>query len=502
MTGTIRVALLSAAVAALGFVGQAEAKTRVVVGTTAYFTPNPYAESTASGYTNGCQSYGCLGYYDFKKGELVPMLAESWESVDPVTWVFKLRKDVKWQNGDPVTAADVIHSHWRRMNDPETKQVANGKDIKSIEAIDDHTIKVTTNEPLATFLFLFFDRLTITNKKIYDQYGPDVADREHPVGFGPYQIAALSTGQRLVMEKVPDSVFAVPGSPDELIFQVMKEPEQRITALLNGEIQIALYVPPHMVDRINASPNAKVALGNGVEINLLPMNPTIKPWDNKLLRQAVAYAIDKDTIVDVVLGGLADKLDGPVGPGQYAYDPDLQPKYNFDPEKAKQLVKDAGFPDGVDVDFYTTTNRYTNDKSTSEAIVQMLRDVGINATLQTPEWAKLSEDVEAGKVPFYYYGRGSVIDPSPMLSQYFETGITKRVMYSNPKLDALLQKERTIFDPEARKSALNDAMSLVNEEVPAVFLWRMKLISGISKNIDFVPEGSAGVRGNDIVVKQ
>ena len=266
MLSILKAGLIAAAVAALGFTAQAEAKTRVVVGTTAYFTPNPYAESTASGYVNGCQTYGCLGYYDFKKGALVPMLAESWESVDPTTWVFKLRKDVKWQNGDPVTSADVIHSHWRQMNDPETTQVANGKDIESIEAIDDHTIRVKTKQPVAAFLFLFFDRLIITNKKIYDQYGAKVADKEHPVGFGPYSIASLSTGQRLVMQKVPDSVFTVPNSPDELIFQVMKEPEQRITALINGEIQIALYVPPHMVDRVNASSTAKVALGNNVEV--------------------------------------------------------------------------------------------------------------------------------------------------------------------------------------------------------------------------------------------
>ena len=149
----------------------------------------------------------------------------------------------------------------------------------------------------------------------------------------------------------------------------------------------------------------------------------------------------------------------------------------------------------------TTTNRYTNDKATSQAITQMLKDVGINATLKTPEWAKMSDDVEAGKVPMYYFGRGSVIDPSPMLSQYFETGVTKRVMYSNPTLDAMLHKERTIFDQQIRIKALDDAMSFVNQEVPAVFLWRMKLISGISKKIDYVPEGSAGVRGNDITVK-
>jgi peptide/nickel transport system substrate-binding protein len=387
------------------------------------------------------------------------------------------------------------------MNDPQSKQKANGKDIKTIEAVDDHTLKITTEEPIATLLFLVFDRLIVTNKKVHDQYGPEVADREHPVGFGPYRIVQVNTGQRLVLEKVPDNVFAAKESPDELIFQIMKEPEQRVTALLNGEIQIAQYIPPHMVDRIKGSQRARVSVGPGIEVNFLAMNPAFKPWDNKLLRQAVAYAIDRDTLVDVILGGLADRLDGPIGEGQYAYDPNLKPRYDYNPEKAKQLLKQAGFANGLTVDFYSTMNRYTNDKQTAEAMVAMLRAVGINAQLKTPEWAKLSADITNGKIPFYYYGRGSIVDPSIMMSQYFETGVTNRLKYSNPELDALLVKERATFDPEQRIALLRQAMSKINEEAPAVFLWRMKLIYGISNTIEYAPEASAGVFGNDIKVK-
>jgi len=478
----------------------ASAKTRVVVGVTAVLYVNPYTQSDALGYSNGCQSYGCLGFYDHRKGDLVPMLAERWETPDPTTWIFHLRHDVKWQNGEQVTAADVIHSHWRQMNDPQSHQQANGKDVKSMVALDDYTLKMTTETPIATFLFLMFDRLIITNKKLYEQYGVD-ADRRHPVGFGPYKIIGLTSGQRVVMEKDPNSVFAVKDSPDELIFQQMKEAEQRVTALLNGEIQIAQYVPPHMVARINSSKTAHVSVGPGIENNFLAMNMTMKPWDNKLLRQAVSYAIDRETIVDTILGGLADVLDGPVGEGQYAYDPEMKPKIIYDPEKAKALVKQAGYPNGVSVDYLTTVDRYTNDKQTSAAIVAMLRAVGINAQLKTPDWAKLNEDMSQGKAPFYYFGRGTIIDPSLFLSQYFETGVTDRLKYSNANLDALLRKERATLEAPERKKVLSQAMSLINEEAPAVFLWRMKLINGISNTIDFAPVGVPAVRGNDIKMK-
>jgi peptide/nickel transport system substrate-binding protein len=216
----------------------------------------------------------------------------------------------------------------------------------------------------------------------------------------------------------------------------------------------------------------------------------------------VAYAIDRDTLVDVVMNGLADKLDGPVGKGQYAWDPDTKPRFTYDPAKARELVKQAGFPNGVTVEFNTTVNRYTNDKQTSEAIVAMLKQVGITAQMKTPEWSRLSADINVGKIAFYYYGRGSVDDPSPMLSQYFETGVTERLGYSNPELDKMLVEERATFDPEKRKALLRKAMALVTDDAPAHFLWRMKLIYGLSSAIDFEPDGSAGIYGPDIKMKR
>jgi peptide/nickel transport system substrate-binding protein len=232
----------------------------------------------------------------------------------------------------------------------------------------------------------------------------------------------------------------------------------------------------------------------------LAMSPKFKPWDNKLLRQAVAYAIDRDTIIATLLKGEATRLDGPIGLGQYGYHPNLKPRYEYSPEKARQLVKQAGFADGVDVDFYTPVGRYTLDKQISEAIVPMLHAIGIRAKLQTPEWATLWANVQAGKVPFYYMGRGSVVDPSVALSQYFETGGSPRIGYSNPKLDELLGLERRTFDPAKRKKALSDAMSLITDEAPAHFLWRHQLLYGIAKNVDFKPTPSGRMFGEAIKV--
>ena len=180
----------------------------------------------------------------------------------------------------------------------------------------------------------------------------------------------------------------------------------------------------------------------------LAMMPKRKPWDSKELRQAVAYAIDREAIIKAVLQGQARVLHGPFGPGQYAYDPNLEPKYSYNPEKARALVKQAGYPDGVDVELFTPVGRYINDKQVSEAMVAMLRAVGIRATLKTPEWPTLWTDVQKGRVPFYYMGRGLMISGGPAISQYFETDESPRIGYSNSAVDDLLRQSRAAFDKD------------------------------------------------------
>src|SRR5262249_60980563 len=140
---------------------------------------------------------------------------------------------------------------------------------------------------------------------------------------------------------------------------------------------------------------------------------------------------------------------------------ELQPRYPYDREKAKQYVARAGFPNGLDVELYTPVGRYTQDKQVSEAMAQMLTAVGIRTTLMTPEWATLWANVQDGKVPFYYMGRGGLLDPGPALSQYFETGASPRIGYSNPALDALFARERSAFDPAERKKLLSEVMSMI-----------------------------------------
>jgi peptide/nickel transport system substrate-binding protein len=283
----------------------------------------------------------------------------------------------------------------------------------------------------------------------------------------------------------------------------MREPEQRVTALLNNEVQIAQFIPPHLADRISQAPNANLVPAGSVEIMFLAMSPKYKPWDNLKLRQAVCYAIDRDSIIKNVLKGQADRLDGPIGPGQYGYDAEYAKKnllIPYDPAKAKELVKASGY-NNEPVFLDTPVGRYINDKEVTEAMIPMLNAVGINAKLRTPEWATLWADVQRGKTPFYYLGRGSVVDPSVALSQYFETNGSPRIGISDPNIDKTLAAERVSFNPAERKRALNAAFKAIEDAAPACFMWRHHMLYGETKNVEHAPTPSGRIFGVEITVK-
>jgi len=484
----------------------ANAQTRITVGVTETIeTHNPYGDSVSLLYGIWSEVTGPFCTYNYAKGDFEGRLAEKWKVENPTTWVFSLSKNYKFNDGTTVTADDVVHSLMTRViGDPQSKQKASvAPSVVKAEAPDKFTVKITTDKPTAPLLSFLCDRFIVTSKAAFDKYGRDAADKEHMMGGGPYQLKELIPGQRLVIAKRPDHPDAKknPRAPDEVVYRIMREPEQRVTALLNDEVQIAQFIPPHMRQRVEKSKNLKIAPVDSVEIMFLAMQPK-PPFDKKEVRQAVCHAINRDQIIATLLEGSASRLDGPLGPGQYGYDPNLKPKMNFDPEKSKKLLAQAGFPNGVDIELQTPVGRYTLDKQLTEAMIPMLNAAGFRARLLTPEWATLWASVQKGTIPFYYMGRGSVQDPSAALHQYFHTGETPRIGYSNPKLDELLDKEQQEFDPKKRRQHLSQAMSILTDDAPACFMWRHKLLWGLSNRVEYKPLPDARIYAIEMAVRR
>ncbi len=445
-------------------------------------TLNPYAQSTTQIYPTWKHVIEPLEEWSWSKKRIVPILAESWSNPDKNTWLFKLKKGIKFHDGSEFTSADVVHSFTRILKDPDSKQASSIAHLDGIEAVDPYTVRLHTKAPDAALLFRLAQRF-ITNKAAYDRLGAAAADKL-ALGTGPYKLKDWVRGQWFVLEKNPAYNHSDhKPTVDEIVFRNIPEAEVAITSLLNGEVDVISNVPPESASRVTG--RARIETTRTINIMFLGMHASVPQFKNKLVRQAVNYAIDREALTRSVLKGKAYPMNAPVGPDQYGYSPEIGPKYNYDPGKAKQLLAQAGYPNGFDVDFLVPLGQYNKVKDVSEAIAAMLKAVGIHAKLHMQDQDTGFAAIRDGKVGMYIFGRGSVIDPSEYLDQYFRTAVTKRLGFSSPKVDAALDAEQASFNPAQRVKLLQRAMSLLMDEAPVAWLYQYQGLQGVSNRFDF-----------------
>jgi peptide/nickel transport system substrate-binding protein len=482
--------LAAALVAALPTTASAQQKPKVmtITATEPMTTDNPYGESSSPVYSLWCHTYGCLGRYDYTKNKLVGILAEKWEAIDPLTWRFTLRKGLKRHDGGPgPTSADVVHTLKRIRTDPESVHSSFVAMVSEIVPVDDYTFDIKTKAPAVNLVMALFDRFIITAADLYAEHGRE-ADKKYAFGWGPYRLEEYQADRRVVMRKNPDWT-EVDGSdnrnaPDVVIFQQMREPEQRVTALLNGEVQVARLIPPQLVRRLENRSDVKVLKTGSIEVMFVAFNNTMAPWTDVRLRKAVAYAINRPLIVERLLGGYAQVQDGLIGPNQLCYSGPPEHPNSYDPPKAKALLAEAGYRDGgPEIDFYTAVGRYISDRQVAEAVAQMLRQVGFKVKLHTPEYANFWADVRRGKTPMYYMGRGTIFDASDATGQLYGTGGSPRVQYSNLKLDELLAAQYKESDPQKRCQLWRGINQILVDDVPTHFMWTHQLVTGVRTNV-------------------
>lgn len=475
----------AAAIAAATCATAQEEKLLMVTSTFPMTSPTPYAESNAQMYSVWCQTYGCLGRYNYSEKEYQGILVDEWEVVNPTTWRFHLREDLVRHDGGPgPTTADVLHSYNRVLNDPSSIQKNIFSEVETIRAVDDHTFEIVTKQPLASLLSYIFDRFIITSAELAEAH--ENPDQAAPHGWGPYKLKSYMLDQEIALEKNDAFPGIADAAPDTVVYRQLQEAEQRVTALMNGEVQIARLIPPQLVSRLDGHESIKLVESPSIEQMFIAFNPKFEPWTDVRVRQAAAHAIDKDLIIERFLTGLADRLDGPLGEQQICYTGPLDFIIDYDPDEARRLLAEAGYENGgPKVEFMTASGRYISDRQVSEIVTQMLTEVGFEVDLQVPEYANLTAAMRNGELPMYYLGRGLFLDPSEPLSQYLESGVTERIGYANPELDALLQKERQTLDPEERCKVVRQAAELIAEEVPMFFMWSHRLVHGVQKGIEW-----------------
>ncbi|HEV8532803.1 MAG TPA: ABC transporter substrate-binding protein [Methylomirabilota bacterium] len=429
--------------------------------------------------------------------QVVPGLAESWTiSKDGLQYTFKLRRGITFHDGTPLNAEAVKFSIERQIN-PNHPAYKLGKypfanfffgNVKAVEVLSEERVAFLLNEPRASFLaILTAGAASIVSPTAVMKWGPDYPT--HPVGTGPFRFASWDRGQRVVLEKNP-AYWKYPVKVERVIYRPIVEDQARLTELLTGTLDVIVGVPADFVGQLEQ--NAKITLLKqvGAHVWYLGMNNQRKPFDDKRVRQALNYAVNKEAIVKDVLKGTGASSRGPVLPGTWGADPALK-AYPYDPERAKKLLAEAGYPSG-----FSTTLWVPESGSGMQAPVAMstvmqsnLKAVGVNVTLQTMEWgAYLAKLRTKEQELFALSWMAGTEDPDmvmyPLLhsSQWTPVG-PNRALYKNPRFDALLQQARLTTDQAKRTQLYREAQRILVDDAPWVFVDHEIQIAALSKRV-------------------
>ena len=459
---------------------------------------HPYNHSSSPIYGNWQHVIEPLVELDYDKQEYVGILAESWD-YQGNQWAFKLRKGVKFHNGAPLTSKDVAFSV-ERMRDAKSGslQAANFKDVAEVQTPDDQTVIFVLKKPNAVFLDRLENRFIIS-KVAADKFGDKLY--QNLIGTGPYKFVSYQRGGNMVFTR-NDDYWGGKADIKEIVFRKVTEDSARLAALESGQADFINNIPVHEVARLKKHPRVRVDQVEGLRMFFLTLNVAFKPFDNKLVRQAVNYSIDAPSIVRNIFDGIGFPVDGPVGKNVIGADPKLK-RYPYDPKKARDLLKQAGFADGCDVQLYYSSGRYPKDKEVCQVIAAQMVKSGFRVELISQDWAVFwgKEGVNGGKLPFYYIGRGSLTDADTLYDQYFRTGTTKRCNYSNPAFDKLIEEEQRTSDQKKRVAILQQAGKILMDDVPFVPLYNLADIYGAAKNLTWKTRPDEKILGWDMKIK-
>ena len=410
-------------------------------------------------------------------------LAESWENPDAKTWIFHLRKGVKFHNGEELTASDVKFTIERILDQKTASPGAvHVKEIASVEASDPHTVKITTKNPFAPLLSsLSRYELSVLNEKAVkaggDAYG------KNPVGTGPFKFVEWKSGDRVTLAKFAD-YFQGPAKVDGIVFRAIPEDATRLVELESGAVDIVSNLPPQDFDRMSKNPNVTVVDVQGQSTLYMGINEELKPFDNKLVRQALNYAVDKQAIIDAVFFGKAAASSGPISPSIWGFDETLKPVYPYDPEKAKELLKKAGFPNGFEC--VILTDPRTERKSVSELVQSYLEAVGVKASIEAIEWGAFLSATAKGAKGMFIMGWTGTGDADGGLFPRFHSsniGAANRSRTRSAEIDGLLQKGRTTIDEKERKDVYKKLQAMIIDEAPEIFIAVTKNLAATRKNV-------------------
>src|SRR6058998_247943 len=446
--------------------------------------------------------------------KVVPSLAtEMPKLVAPTTWEVKLRKGVKFHNGEDFNAESAKFSI-ERVKDPKMRASSNFKPIESVEIVDPHTIRVHTNKPWPTFLTVMtFAQVSMYPPKAYAGKQPADISRQ-PIGTGPYKFVRWAKDEEIVLE-ANDAWWRGAPKIKTVVFRPIPDDAVRVAALQNGEIDVAVNIPPHLANPIANHP--KLFLTTAPSIRTIQLmfqtnsfdekthqvsGPYDGPTKDKRVRQAIQYALDVDEIIKGVLDGKAMRMATMLTPLHFGYDASLKP-IKQDLAKVKKLLADAGYPNGVEITLNGPQGRYVRDKEVAEAVTGQLAKSGIKATLRTFEFVNYLNNMtykhKGG--PIWLIGWGTpTLDAETIYGPLFRTG-ANLTSYSNPELDRLFDEAQAIMDEKKRLAEYHQINKLWVEDAAAVPLYQQLDLYGASKRLNWKARSDELIKAYDMALK-
>lgn len=425
-----------------------------------------------------------------EEGELEPLLAESLESTGDTTYTLTLKQGISFTDGTPFNAEAVkANLDWVLNPDNTAPFAFLLGEVSEISVVDEYTVQITTNKPFAPLAaHLSHGALAMVSPVALEQGVEFLA--ENAVGTGPYVLSSWARDEEVTLERNPDYWGDAPAI-DTVVFKVVKEDGARIIEIESGTIDVAVRVPPVEIPRLQANPDIELVITPGLRTIYIFFNVTAEPFDDVRVRQAVNYAVDVQAIVTSLFNDAALVSTAPFAPPIFGYSE--QTPYARDVERAKQLLEDAGVAPGTVVEMYHPTGRYIQDALVADAIRSQLAEVGLVVELKTLEWPQYVPEVRKTKedgnnVQFAMLGWGTpTMDADYALYALFHSSQHppgfNGAFYSNPEVDALLDEARSTIDPAARQAAYAEAIAIIWEEAPWLFLYSEVQVTAIRKNV-------------------
>lgn len=409
------------------------------------------------------------------EGKMIPAVASSYKvSDDGLVYEFILRDVIKFHNGKDVTIQDVEYSYKRLRGDFSDEPLSAAFKDVGIEVVDDKTIRFTLSEANSSFLVNFTEAVLSADLSEEEQ-------NEHPVGTGPYKFVEYVPSQKIVLQRFDDYWGKVP-QIENVEFRIFADSQTALMSLQAGEVDMYPRIPTENLDMLPDDYTYVEGPQNMTQI--MAMNNKVEPFNNVLVRQAVNYAIDTDQIIEACADGKGTKLGSNMSPAMKLYYQDgLTEKYNKNIEKAKELLKEAGYPDGFKTSI-TVPSNYEFHVKTGEVIAEQLKEVGIDAEIKQVEWSVWLDQVYSGRdYDMTIIGFTGKLDPYQILDRYESTYAKNFMNYSNSDYDALMKQAITTVDENDRATIYKEAQKILAEDVPCVYIMDPNLIVAMKKNL-------------------